>query len=378
MVLQRYITREISRAVLFTLLAFLSLFAFLELMPQLDKVGYNGYRFEHALLYVSLNLPAYAYELMPIAVLIGSIYALAQFAARSEFTIMRASSLSPMMAAKMLARVGLVFCVLTFIMGEVISPKATEYGEKIRLTAQGTSLSKHFRSGMWAKDVIRSEGAAGEVVGTRFLNIGNMLPDGRLEHLTIYELDGDFHLAAIVRAAYADYTGDNHWQLGNVDITRFPVSSSGKERAITEPVVAQKRDQQDMVSEVTPDILNVLFADPDRMSAYDLHKYIGHLELNNQRTERYEIALWKKVIYPFSVFVMVALALPFAYLHVRAGGVSLKIFAGIMIGVCFQLFSMLFSHLGLINNWTPLVAAGLPNLLFLLLAILALRWAERH
>ena len=77
-------------------------------------------------------------------------------------------------------------------------------------------------------------------------------------------------------------------------------------------------------------------------------------------------------------FVMMALALPFAYLHFRSGGVSLKIFTGIMIGVSFQLINNLFSHLGLLNTWPAVVTAALPSTLFMLMAIVALRWVERR
>ena len=76
------------------MLAFLALFAFFDLMSELGSVGRGPYQLEHALLYVSLGLPAYAYELMPIVTLIGTIFIMAQLAARSEFTVMRASSLS--------------------------------------------------------------------------------------------------------------------------------------------------------------------------------------------------------------------------------------------------------------------------------------------
>ena len=133
-----------------------------------------------------------------------------------------------------------------------------------------------------------------------------------------------------------------------------------------------------MVSEVTPDILAVLFADPDRMSAYDLAAFTRHLAENKQDSERYEIAFWKKMIYPFATLVMMMLALPFAYLHVRSGGVSLKIFSGIMIGMVFYLINSLFSHLGLLNTWPPVMTAMVPSILFMSLALAGLRYVERH
>ncbi|EJL83302.1 putative permease [Herbaspirillum sp. CF444] len=374
-VLQRYITSEIVRSVTFALAAFLALFAFFELMGQLEAVGRNGYQLQNALLYVAMGLPGNVYELMPIAVLIGTIYALAQFAATSEFTIMRVSSMSTRMTAVALAKIGIGFVIVTILFGELVAPKATELGEKFKLQAQGASLSQ-FRSGLWAKDVVKSNGLEGEVIGTRFLNIQRILSDGRLDGVKIYELDKDFHMSDMIVAARGDYQGDHVWKLTDVEQTTFIVSNKSSE--ITAPISTIKLKTRSFVSEVTPEILSVLFADPDRMSAYDLRAYTKHLEANNQRTERYEIAFWKKIVYPLSIFVMMALALPFAYLHFRAGGVSLKIFTGIMIGVSFQLINNLFSHLGLLNTWPAFVTAALPSTLFMLMAIVALRWVERR
>jgi len=375
-VLQRYITAEIVRSVAFALAAFLALFAFFELMGQLEAVGRNGYQLQTALLYVAMGLPGNVYELMPTAVLIGTIYALAQFAANSEFTIMRVSSMSTRMTAKALAKIGFGFAIFTILFGELVAPKTTEFGEKLKLQAQGSSLSQQFRSGLWAKDVIKDNGLDGNVIGTRFLNIQRMTPEGMLEGVKIYELDKDFHMSDMIVAARGDYLGEHKWQLTDVQKTTF--IANDKASAITSPITTSKNKTTTFISEVTPEILSVLFADPDSMSAYDLRAYTKHLEANNQRTERYEIAFWKKVVYPLSIFVMMALALPFAYLHFRAGGVSLKIFTGIMIGVSFQLINNLFSHLGLLNSWPALLTAALPSTLFMLMAIVALRWVERR
>lgn len=375
-VLEKYFATEIIRSVLFALLAFLSLFAFFDLMGELQDVGRHGYMIQHAMLFVLLGMPGYVYELMPIATLIGTIYTLAQFASRSEFTIMRVSSLSTVMAAKILAKIGVVFMLVTLLFGELLSPKSSELAQKVRLEAQGASLSQQFRSGLWAKDQIRADGLTGAVVGTRFFNAQTISPAGRLEGVRLYELDSEFHLSRIITAGAADYVDKNTWQLNDVTETVF--SNGQAQRAITAPLSVRNLTGERLVSEITPDILSVLFSDPDRMSAYDLLSYTHHLEANNQHTERYEIAFWKKLIYPLSVFVMMAMALPFAYLHFRAGGVSLKIFTGIMIGVGFLLINNLFAHLGLLNAWPALMTAALPSLLFMAMAVTTLYMIDRR
>jgi len=114
------------------------------------------------------------------------------------------------------------------------------------------------------------------------------------------------------------------------------------------------------------------------MSANELLVYTRHLQENKQETERFKIAFWKKLFDPLAIFVLMALALPFGYLHTRSGGVSLKIFVGIMIGVSFLLVNTLFSHLGVLSTWPAVLTAVAPSLIYLLLALGALWWVERH
>lgn len=373
-VLHRYVASEIVGAVFFTLIAFLALFAFFDLIQELRDVGRGNYQLQHAFMYVAMGLPGYVYDLMPIAALIGTIYALAQLGARSEFTIMRASGLSTGMAGWMLAKVGIVLVLITFLFGEFIAPATSEMAERLKLQARDATISKEFRSGLWTKDLIREHGMTGETIGSRFINVRNVSTEGQLQGVKVYEFDRDLHLTAVLTAEHADYQGGNVWRLGKVAETSF----SAKNADLSASVATTTTDARDLVSEITPDILSVLFADPDRMSAYGLAKYTKHLEENNQSTDRYEIAFWKKLFYPLAAMVMMAIALPFAYLHFRAGGVSLKIFIGIMIGVSFQLINSLFSHLGLLNTWPPLITAVLPSAIFLMIAIAALLWVQKH
>jgi lipopolysaccharide export system permease protein len=70
---------------------------------------------------------------------------------------------------------------------------------------------------------------------------------------------------------------------------------------------------------------------------------------------------------------MLTLALPFAYLKVRAGSIGIKVFGGIMLGMSFQLFNSLFSNVGLLGSWPALVTALTPPLFYFALALIGLR-----
>ena len=92
--LTRYIGRELLAAILFIFVALVMLFAFFDLIHELGDVGRGGYTLSTALIFVALQLPSRMYELFPVAALIGTLFAMAQLVANSEYTVMRASGAS--------------------------------------------------------------------------------------------------------------------------------------------------------------------------------------------------------------------------------------------------------------------------------------------
>jgi len=380
-VLQRYFVKSVLQSVLFVLVAFLALFAFFDLISELSYVGRGSYRLRHAFLVVLINVPDYIYELMPVAVLIGTIYSMALFASNSEFTIMRVSSMSTFMAGATLFKIGVIFWIFTFTVGELLAPVTAKAGAEFKMRLIGKDISGKMRSGLWGKDVLRKNGEHGETTGTRFINASVMRRDGILENIRLYEFDKELRLMKTIAGQKGHYLGNNRWELHKVTemVFQYPANAKKLEYPKSAPIIhTQDMPSITIFSEITPEIWAVLETDPRRMSAYDLAIYNQHLEGNSQDAGAYQIAFWKKIIYPFSVFVMMAMALPFAYLHFRSGGVSVKIFSGIMIGVAFILINNLFSHVGLLNTWPPFLTAVLPSLIFLGCAIGAILWVDRH
>ena len=372
-----YLIREISLGILAVLLGFLALFAFFDLINELEDIGTGGYKLQHAVLYVLLSLPGHVYELMPVAALIGCIYALAQFAGSSEFTAMRAAGMSRFMALRSIIGIGVVLAILTALAGEWVAPVAEQLAQKLRLNVLGASQGGTFRSGLWIKDSVKDE--QGRPVRLRFVNIGQLTPDGRMERIEIHEFDPSFRLSSVIRAAagtydpqtLADGTVRSQWRLTGVERTRFDVATG--ESGI-EALRARLAREEAMAweSDLNPGILAVLTIAPDRMSAWALWRYTRHLRENAQNASRYELALWKKIVYPVAIIVMLMLALPFGYLQSRAGGIGLKLFLGVMLGVGFYFMNGLFSNLGLLNTWPPWLAVSIPSMVAFALALLML------
>lgn len=353
---ERHLAREIYATTGLVLLAFLMLFAFFDLIHQLESIGKGGYRIQHAMAYVALTLPGRLYELFPIGVLIGSLYALTVLARHSEITVLRAAGLSTRDLLVSLAKIGLVFAAITLLIGEFVAPPAERAAQQLRLRAMGSLVAQEFRSGLWVRDE-RS-----------FINVREVLPDTSLRRVRVFEFDERFQLLAISEAERGRYLKDGAWILDGVVRTVFSGGAAHVERFTEMP----------WKSGLNPDLLAVLLVVPERMSLINLYLFVRHLSGNQQKTERYDIAMWKKLIYPLAALVMLALALPFAYMQDRMGAVSIRVFAGIMLGIGFHMLNGLFSSLGVINSWAPFFSAITPSVLFLVAAAGMLWWVERR
>lgn len=350
----RYVAKEILATSFLVLCALLALFGFFDVVRELDEVGKGNYRMSTLLGYVGLSLPNHAYVLLPAAGLMGTLFALARMSEQSELTVMRSSGLSLRRLAAYVAGAGAFIAVATMLTGEFIAPFSEEAAKDLRLKATSQIVAREFRSGFWVKD------------DRSFVNIQDVTPQTELLNLRIYEFDPAYRLTAISRAEKGTYEGPNRWTLTNVELTRFE-----GDRA-----VLQHLGRATWKSVLSPDILSVLKIVPERMSAVNLRAYIEHLRDNKQKATRYEIAFYNKLLYPVAGVLLMVLAIPFALVSARAGGVGARILLGVMIGLLFNFAGRLLSHAGQINDWPAIVASGAPVVMVATVAFLLLRRAE--
>ncbi len=363
---RRLFYADIVAAVAFVAAAFLSLFFFIDFVDELGSIGMRGYTALNAAAYSLLLLPGHFYELVPIAVLIGGIYALARLAQTSQYTILRTGGLGPWQAIGLLTSLGLMFALLTYVVGDYIAPQSERLASELQATRKGgVQLG---RSGAWLKD--RQVTAAGE--RNYSVNVGSADGGSALRDVRIFEFDADGRLLRRIAAASAKVGNNASWTLKDVDVTRW-IDAGGDASA-----PEQKLAEYVWPSTLSAAVVAAAVLPVSTMSTTDLYRYIGHLAHNEQAAQSQQIQFWKRAFYPFACLVMIGLALPFAYLSPRAGSVSLKVFGGIMLGISFVLLNNVAGHLGLLRNWTPWIVAAAPSALYMLLSLGAFSWLVRY
>jgi lipopolysaccharide export system permease protein len=378
LVYERYLAKQIYLSFAFILFALTSLFVFFDFIAEIRDTN-NTYSVALAFLTVLMRVPSRLVEIIPIAGLIGGIYVMANMAALSEYTILRIAGLDTKKALITLMKIAIPIALLILLMSEVLGPFTEGLSKNIRLGAlnQGRETLE-FRSGAWIKDKLRDDDGRGKIKnGIRYINVGALENNQTIRGFRMYEFDEKYNLLVSRTAETVKFIGEGSWRLNKVTETRFNETPG---QNILDPsfnTQIKRLDTLDIETDVSPQLLGALLIKPDRLSIIDLFNYINHLKENKQDYQRYAISFWKKVIYPFTILVMLALALPFAYLQTRSGAIGYKVFGGIMLGISFQLFNSLFSHLGLLGEWPALVSAITPAMIYFVLALIGIRWVSK-
>jgi lipopolysaccharide export system permease protein len=342
MILDRYIGKSILLVSLLALFSLVAIFSFFSLVDQLDDTGVGNYGVIEAIQYVLLTVPRLSYELFPIATVIGSMAALGMLANTSELAVIRTSGVSRLQLANSLIKTGLIFVVVSMLIGEVIAPVSEQAAQQKRSVALTKQISMKTKNGFWSRD------------GDSYINIRKILPGDRVEQIYIYEFDQDHQLIASIRAKHAEYNEDR-WILH--DIERTEISE--------QQVTSTHYDNAEWEALLNPEVIEMVTIKPRYLSMHGLINYIDYLKANNQSSKLYVQAFWSKIVNPFAILAMILLATCVVKCEGRPVGLGQRVFIGALIGVSFHLVNQVSGHLGIVYGIPSFISVTLPTIVVL-------------
>ncbi len=207
------------------------------------------------------------------------------------------------------------------------------------------------RAGVWARDA------------NDFIFIGKVEED-KLYGLSMWRFDADKKLDTVVYAKEADFVEQSHWMLKDVQVTNLQNDIE---------ISKQNLDEYRWDTTLAPDKLAVVTVKPEELSLTGLYDYVSYLDASEQDSSRYELALWRKVTQPFSIAVMMLMALSFIFGPLRSVTMGARILSGVIAGFTFYISSEFFGPLSLVYEMPPAFGAIAPSVVFLTIAVLLLR-----
>lgn len=342
-ILDRYIALSLVKITALVLFVLLFLLSFFTLIEELNSIGRGNYDVWQALRYTLFTLPKLAFELFPITAVIGSITTLGLFARNNELVVLRTSGVSQIRISLALLQGAFVLVFFALLVSEWLLPYAEKNAKLVHAMAFSQQVSAKSTEGFWSKN---DQG---------FFYINKVLLGQRIEGLQIYAFDDDYKLKHKIDAEYAVYKDDG-WVLENV--VRIEFSASGVKRTELERDFWQGYLQ--------PEVIHLNTVKPQFLSLLELFQYIQYLKVNGQHVAVYVHAFWSKIVYPFSIVMMVLIAVPMVKVSARSLAISRQIFVGCFVGLIFHICYQIIHYVGIVFAVHPIVSLALPMLLVLL------------
>ncbi|HET7315670.1 LPS export ABC transporter permease LptG [Salinisphaera sp.] len=340
LIIDRYIARAILAAtgvVAGVIAGLLSLMLFINVV---DDIGDGSFGLAKVLIWCVLMLPTRIYLVLPVVSLLGALLALGALAAGSELVVIRSAGVSMKRLAVSVGIAGLVLALITVALGELAAPLGVQNATMLRDKARHGEARRSVDNGLW----LRHNGY--------ILRIDSVLPGGRIKGLDAYRLNDDGQLQLAVSADNAHVDGKK-LVIDNPRITRLSLehSRTGTPPRLSLPIA------------IEPNVLQLAVTQPDELSSYGLWQYINYLDANDIDADDYKLALWRNIVTPFTVWVLVIFALPFAFGSLRSASAGQRLFMGGLIGLLFFLVNEIIASTGPVYGIPPWVAASLPTVL---------------
>jgi lipopolysaccharide export system permease protein len=340
-ILDLYIARTLLSTTALSLSVLTGLSMLIRFIEQMKQVGRGSYDMTVAAVYIILSFPREIEQFFPMATLIGGLIGMGILASNSELVVMQSAGLSRWNIINSAMKSALVMVLFVMALGEWVSPVTEAMAKEIRTQAiSGGSLFSSDRL-VWAKD------------GNNFVSIGEVVDKDKLREVSIYEFDQELQLTLITSAEKANFNDDS-WQLNKVSYTKLAegdISVDKVEKAIWR-------------SSLTPDKLGVVTVKPEALSIRGLNDYVNYLQNNSQDPGRYKLALWRKMLQPLTVGVMLLTALSFIFGPLRSVTMGARVILGVLTGFGFFIANEVFGPLSLVYQLPPFLGALLPSLLF--------------
>jgi LPS export ABC transporter permease LptF/LPS export ABC transporter permease LptG len=352
--LDLYVAKLYVRVLGMTAIGMAGLFYIATFIDLSDKVFKGEATMAMVLGYLWWQTPQFLYYILALAVLLSALVTVGLLTKNSELIVMRACGVSLYRMAMPLVAFALAASAVLFGLEERVLATSNRRAEQLKHVIKGGSPQTF--------DVLNRKwivGPQGEVFHYIFYNPR----DQQLNGLSIFEFDDTrLQLSRRVYASQATFdstasrtTQQPVWQAQGGWIRNF--SAAKGDVAVFQPFNTTSLNIQ------PPEYFVTEAPEPERMNFGQLRRYIEELRVSGYHLLEHEVALQRKLAFPFVTLVMTLIAVPFAVTTGRRGAMY-GIGIGIVLALVYWTMISVFAAFGAAAVITPTLAAWAPKPLF--------------
>ena len=361
-IIHRYILKQYARNLILALLVFMFLFIVFDLFDRMDDFLEHDAELGSILQYFLFKIPLNINFMLPVAVLVSTMLTIGLLSKNSELTAMRAGGLTIFWLARPMLVLSFVLSVGSIIFAETVVPYSTRrVNEVFNIDIRKKDLTGNYsRNDFWWR-------SRDKLYSANFFDSRS----NTLYGLTQLRLGNDFVVLERTEADAAKYVDDIlGWSMSEVEEYRF------EEGVGTAPEVNSLSSLPLPIDERPQDFYDAK-TDPFEMGYFQLKRFIADQSENGIETGDLLANLYAKVSFPFIIFVVTLLALPFALKPARTGSMAPSFLAGLIIGLGYYAVHSIGLALGRAEIWPPLLAAWCANLVMGFIGLILNLGSER-
>ncbi|WP_299928264.1 LPS export ABC transporter permease LptG [uncultured Pelagimonas sp.] len=339
-----------------SVLSVLALFqALLDLIEELRFLD-DGATFAQVVQLVGLKLPEGLYQIMPLVVILSTIAMFISMSRSSELVVTRAAGRSGLaVLASPLVVAFIVGGLIVGMMNPIVAATSKRYIE----------LSESFENGGRSAVSIGSEGLwlrQGGPQGQAVIRASRANPDAtELYDVSIVSYAPDGGPAQRITAQRATLT-EGAWVLSGAKA--WPLTAG-----LNPEAGAKEHDTLSLTSTLTPDSIRDRFGKPSSVAIWDLPGFISDLELSGFSARRHIVWLNMELARPLFLVAMVLIGAAFTMRPARLGKTGLSVLSAVMLGFGLYYVRNFAQILGESGQLSPLIAAWVPPVASILLAL---------
>ena len=358
-ILDRYLVKQFLQTLLFALLAFTLIFVVLDTMENLDDFIDESVAGKLVLQYYLVFIPEMIRIILPISVLLASLFTAGKLANLNELTAIKASgvSLYRMMIPFLITSILISFFTVYF--SGYLVPMANKHKVFIEQTYMKKGLV-HFGSNIFFQDT-----------GSRIVTINYYdVSMGQANQVSIQEFDPKDKTKLISRSDGFRMSYDStksKWQLFSGTTRNFYDNSERLEKFLVKDYPSLHFKPEDVIKKQRK---------PEEMTLSELKNFSEEQLRTGNNAVRTEIAYHSRIAYAFSSIIVVMFGLPISS-NRRRGGLAIQFGISMAVTFLYLVFmkiSQAFGENGVLN---PFLTAWLANLLFLVIALVNLKRAMK-
>ena len=344
----RYIAKTVLLSIAVVALVLVGIYVIFAFVGESGDIGHGGYGALNAMIFVLLSVPSNLSFILPAAALIGTLVGLGQMASNSELIAIRASGVSIVKIASAVMLAGCVMMGVSFFLSSYLGPLCSQAAMIAQISAKDNRAFLLTPQATWLKE------------GDDFIYIGKSNASNQLSNVSKYDFK-DGRLSAVLHADKAVYQRDQ-WQLTGVDVTHISQTH----------IQLEHKAQMVWPQLISPSLLSVVSSRVGNLNIVKLLEYISYREHNGLSTQKYALSFWQIIFEPFSVLILMLMAVPFVFGPLRSSTVGMRLVFGVIFGFVFFVLDRFFGPFSLVLGWPPMLGAIVPSLIFFVIMSVSL------